>query len=64
LPDGTLVTSKEYNGPIYVISNGERREIRTQKLFDELGYKKENIQKVSNKTLLAHPLGIPVENTF
>lgn len=64
LPDGTLVTSSQYNGPIYVISNGERREIKTQKLFDELGYKKENIQKVSNKTLLAHPLGIPVENTF
>lgn len=64
LEDGTLVTSKEYNGPTYVISNGERREIKTQKLFDELGYKKENIQKVSNKTLLAHPLGIPVENTF
>lgn len=64
LEDGTLVTSKEYNGPIYVISNGERREIQTQRLFDELGYKKENIIKVSNKTLLAHPLGVPVENTF
>lgn len=64
LNEGTLVTSKEYNGPIYVVSNGERREIQTEKLFTDLGYKHENVQKVLNKTLLAHPLSFPLEKDY
>ena len=64
LSDGTLVTSKEYNGPIYIISNGERREIQTEKLFAYLGYDHKNVKKVLNKTLLAHPLSFPLEKGF
>ena len=63
LQDGTLITGLK-GGPIFIISNGERREIQTQALFDDLGFKKENIIKISDNAIVAHPLGFPLEKGF
>lgn len=63
LPDGFLVKT-DLNSRIYVISNGEKREIKSKEIFETLGYKWENIKTVSEKTLSAHPLGFPIENIY
>lgn len=64
LPEGTLISSLNNNGAVYVISNGEKREILSEATFKDLGFKIENIQKVDNATLEAHPLGFPIENAY
>jgi len=63
LPDGFLVKT-DLNSRIYVISNGEKREIKSQEIFETLGYKWENIKIISEETLSAHPLGFPIENIY
>ena len=63
LPDGFLIKT-DLNSRIYVISNGEKREIKSKEIFETLGYKWENIKTVSEQTLSAHPLGFPIENIY
>jgi hypothetical protein len=63
LPDGFLVKS-DLNTRIYVISNGEKREIKSKEVFETLGYKWENVKVVSEETLSAHSLGFPIENIY
>ncbi len=57
--DGELVMSQS-SSTVYVISNGERRPIPTEEIFNELGYKWENIIKTTDKILSLHPLGSPI----
>lgn len=59
LKDGSLLTVKG-DPTVYVLSNGMRRSIASEKRFKELGYKKENIITVGQKTLEVHPLGDPI----
>ena len=63
LQDGTLITGLK-GGPIFIISNGERREIQTKSLFNDLGFKEENIIKISDDAIIVHPLGFPLEKGF
>ena len=63
LPDGFLVKT-DLNTRIYVISNGEKREIKSKEVFETLGYKWENIKTISEETLSAHSLGFPLENIY
>jgi len=56
LKDGELVKSKE--GPtVYVISNGKKRPIVSSKVFEEMGYKWENVVTVPQKVLDIHYTG-------
>lgn len=58
--DGMLVSVK--GSPFtYVISDGMRRLIPNDAVFNGLGYKKENILYVSEQALLGAPLGDAVE---
>lgn len=57
--DGELVMSQS-SPTVYVISNSERRPIPTEEVFNELGYKWENIIKTTDKLLSLHPLGSPI----
>lgn len=59
LKDGELVMSQS-SPTVYVISNGERRPIPTEEVFNGLGYKWENIIKTSDKILSLHPLSAPI----
>jgi hypothetical protein len=63
LPDGFLIKT-DLNSRIYVISNGEKREIKSKEIFETLGYKWENVKTVSEETLSAHSLGFPIENIY
>jgi len=63
LQDGTLITSLK-GGSIFIISNGERREIQTKELFNDLGFKQENVLKISDDAIVVHPLGFPLEKGF
>ena len=57
--DGELILS-ESSPTVYIISNGERRPIPTEEVFNGLGYKWENIIVTSDKILSLHSLGSPV----
>jgi len=57
--DGELVVASG-SPTVYIISNGEKRAIPTEKIFNQLGYKWENIIKTSDKILTLHPTGSPV----
>lgn len=54
--DGDLVTSPNANG-VYVISNGERRGIPSQNVFNALGFQWKNVIRTSDKALFIHPEG-------
>lgn len=57
--DGELVVSG--SAPtVYIISNGERRPIPTEEVFNGLGFRWENIIKTTDKLLSLHPLGAPI----
>lgn len=57
--DGELAVGE--NSPtVYFISNGERRPIPTEEVFNGLGFKWENIIKTTDKILSLHPLGEPI----
>lgn len=60
--DGDLVTSPNANG-IYVISNGQRRGIRSKAAFEALGYKWQNVIKTTDQALFIHPEGEPIDVT-
>lgn len=57
--DGELVMS-ESSPTVYVISNGERRPIPNEEIFNSLGYKWENVIKTTDKILSLHVLGSPI----
>lgn len=57
--NGTLVKA-ESSAAVYVISDGRRRHIRSGYLFDAMGYKRENIRKVTDAELALHPQGPPI----
>ena len=57
--EGTLIAG--HDSPlIYVISDGTRRHIPNEAVFEGLGYQAENIVRVEEQALLAHPLGDPI----
>jgi len=57
--DGELVLG-ESSPTVYFISNGERRPIPTEDVFNNLGFKWENIIKTTDKILSLHPIGTPI----
>lgn len=58
-PDGTLLKG---DGPeVFVISDGQRRHVRSAKAFSALGYRWDWIKKVANDQLSLHPLGSPID---
>lgn len=58
--DGELI--KSFNDPkVYVISNGSRRPIKSEKAFNDVGWKWENIISTNEKAVLLHPLGEIIE---
>lgn len=63
LQDGTIITGLN-GGGIFIISNSERREIQTKELFNDLGFKEENIIKISDDAIVVHSLGFPLEKGF
>lgn len=60
LRDGELVMSAE-SPVVYIISNGFKRPIVSGKAFEALGYKWEDIIKVSNRVLEIHPKGEDID---
>lgn len=56
LDDGQLVKSTS-NQTIYLISNGQKRPFANQSVFEELGYKTENIMTITPQLLYHYPLG-------
>ncbi|MCH7492294.1 hypothetical protein IID19_01740 [Patescibacteria group bacterium] len=58
--DGELITSPGSRG-VYFISNGQRRGIASQGVFDSLGLKWNNIIWTSDEALAIHPLGSPID---
>ncbi|MEA3272421.1 MAG: hypothetical protein U9P90_02020 [Patescibacteria group bacterium] len=60
--DGTLV--KNYDNPrVYVISDGYKRPIDSEKAFTEMGWKWENIIKTNTKTISIHITGDTIFET-
>ncbi|MEK7105611.1 MAG: hypothetical protein AAB865_02935, partial [Patescibacteria group bacterium] len=59
LPDGTLV--KADDPTVYVISEGERLPILSGDVFEQMGFKWENIKVVDERTLKLHRLGDEIE---
>ncbi|HLD30814.1 MAG TPA: hypothetical protein VJB41_01260 [Patescibacteria group bacterium] len=57
--DGELVVAPG-SPTVYIISNGEKRAIPTEQVFNQLGYKWKNIIKTTDKILTLHPLGSPI----
>lgn len=60
LSDSTLVKAAD-DPSVYVISEGERRLIPTEEVFNAMGWKWENIVVTDVKTLELHPLGAVIE---
>lgn len=59
--DGELLKAKQGTS-VYVISNGERRPILSGQIYEDLGFKWENIIEIDEKILNAlHPLGEPID---
>ncbi len=58
--DGSLVKAAEEN-TVYVISDGTKRTIPTAEIFENLGWKWENIQTVDRLSLKIHPTGPNIE---
>ena len=58
--EGTLVALPD-SPLIYVISDGLRRHVPSEEVFEGLGYKWENIKRVSEQALISSPLGESVE---
>lgn len=56
LKDGTLVRTKK-GGTVYVIANGKKRPIESAAVFDQFGYKWENVLTVTQEVLQLHPKG-------
>lgn len=57
--DGELVVAPS-SPTVYIISNGEKRAIPTEQVFNQLGYKWENIIKTTDKILTLHSTGSPI----
>jgi hypothetical protein len=58
--DGELVKSP-YSSTVYLISHGQKRPILSGKVFEDLGYKWENIITVSPKVLYLYEEGKPIK---
>jgi hypothetical protein len=61
LPDGTLIKTTT-NPTVYVISEGMRREIPSESIFNAFGYSWTNIIDVPDNVLNLHPLGDALES--
>jgi len=57
--DGLLIRS-ESDPTVYVVSNGQRRAIDSEIIFNSFGYKWSNVLVVSETALNIHPLGDPL----
>ncbi len=64
LKDGTLVTSKKSN-KVFVITNGKKKPFKSAAVFEQFGYKWENVENVSHDVLKLHSTGkqIPPPST-
>lgn len=58
--DGVLVKSQS-NPEVYVISNGERRWIKTEDAFAKFGYRWDNIITTTEQAVFLHQLGDDIE---
>jgi hypothetical protein len=61
LPDGSLIKGTD-SPAVYVLSEGERRLIPTESVFNGFGYTWTNILTVPASVLNLHPLGQPLED--
>jgi hypothetical protein len=57
--DGELVVGQS-SPTVYFISNGERRPIPSEEVFNSLGFKWGNIIKTTDKILSVQPVGSPI----
>jgi hypothetical protein len=60
LRDGALIRT-ENSAVVYVISDGQRRAIESEEIFNSFGYKWSNILVVSKEVLDLHPLGASLD---
>jgi len=57
--NGNIIKSED-DPTVYVISNGKRRHIPSEKIFNQLGYDWDNIITVPQTVVDIHPLGDPI----
>jgi hypothetical protein len=61
--DGEILTS--HTSPaVYVIENGMKRPVTSARIFEQLGYKWENIIAVPQKLIDLYPDGEPINEIF
>ena len=60
LQDGELIRGKK-SSDVFVMENGLRRPIATEKDFKELGYAWKNVVTLPDKLVTTYPLGEPVD---
>lgn len=60
IPDGTLVKSQS-NPAVYIIDEGQRRSIPSEKIFLDSGYSWSQIATISDDLLNLHPLGNSID---
>ena len=58
--DGELIRAND-DAKVYVISNGERRWLKTEAAFDRFSYKWDNIITTTPQAVAIHPLGADIE---
>ncbi|HEX7456006.1 MAG TPA: S8 family serine peptidase [Candidatus Nanoarchaeia archaeon] len=61
-PDGSLI--KGSTGPIYVISNGEKKAFASTSIFSQMGYRTANIITVSDSVLSWYPIGVAITSVL
>ncbi len=61
--DGELVKTPGKPG-VYVIDNGKKRPFTSAEIFEELGYKWENIISIPEKIINLYPDGEPIAKTY
>jgi hypothetical protein len=59
MPNGSLLKA-EGDATVYVVSEGERRAIPSESVFNGFGYQWTNIITVPTNVLNLHPLGEPL----
>lgn len=61
--DGELVRTKGTPG-VYVISNGERRAIRSREIAKSFGYNLKNVILITPRLAELHPVGAPLDTSL
>lgn len=62
-PDGTLMGAKG-SPDVFVVEHGKRRPIADEATFDAYGWKWHQVVWTNERSVLLHPLGLPVSNVL